>query len=58
VSFDYELPGELRDNYDLKIEKQAGVNDILVTVKIIHPDGTEETKSFTLNSDVILSEVK
>ncbi len=58
VRFDYELPGKLRENYDLKIQKQAGVNDIPVTVKIIRPDGSEETKSFMLNSDVILSEVK
>lgn len=58
VSFDYELPSTLKDHYDLKIQKQAGVNDIPVTVKIIHPDGKEETKSFTMNSDVILSEMK
>ncbi|MFZ1720747.1 MAG: DUF4012 domain-containing protein [Candidatus Moraniibacteriota bacterium] len=57
VSFDYELPGELSENYDLKIQKQAGVNDIPVTVKIIRESG-EETKSFLLNSDIILSEVK
>ncbi len=57
VSFDYELPSELRENYDLKIQKQAGVNDIPVTVKIIRESG-EETKSFLLNSDTILSEVK
>jgi hypothetical protein len=58
VSFDYELPSELRDHYDLKIQKQAGVNDIPVTVKIIRLDGSETNKSFTLNSDVILSDVK
>ena len=58
VSFDYELPAELRDNYDLKIQKQAGVNDIPVTVKILRSDGTEEIKSFTMNSDILLSEVK
>ena len=57
VSFDYELPGDFRDDYDLKIQKQAGVNDIPVTVKIIREQGVE-TKSFVLNSDVILSEVK
>lgn len=57
VSFDYELPGGFRDDYDLKIQKQAGVNDIPVTVKIIREQGVE-TKSFVLNSDVLLSEVK
>ena len=57
VSFDYELPGDLRENYDLKIQKQAGVNDIPVTVKIIRENG-EETKSFIMNSDIILSQVK
>ena len=57
VSFDYELPKELKENYDLKIQKQAGVNDVSVTVKIIREDG-EEVKSFVLNSDIIVSEVK
>ena len=58
VSLDYELPGGWKDDYDLKIQKQAGVNDMPVTVKIIRPDGKEEIKSFLLNSDTILSEVK
>lgn len=57
VSFDYELPNNFRTDYDLKIQKQAGVNDVPVTVKIIRESGIE-TKSFIMNSDIILSEVK
>ena len=58
VTFEYALPKDLeRDWYDLKIQKQAGLQDIPVKVTIIKKDGTKEEKSFTLNRDTVLSEL-
>jgi hypothetical protein len=47
-----------RDWYDLKIQKQPGLNDVPVTVTVIQKDGTREEKSFVLNHDTIWSELK
>jgi hypothetical protein len=59
VTFDYTLPPNLeRDWYDLKIQKQPGLNDVPVTVTVIQKDGTREEKSFVLNHDTIWSELK
>lgn len=56
--FNYALPKELKDNYDLKIQKQAGINDVPVTVHIINPDGSKKDYNIILNSDLILSNLK
>lgn len=59
VTFDYALPKDIeREWYDLKIQKQAGVNDIPVMLTIIHKDGTKEEKNLILNRDTVLSELK
>lgn len=57
VTFKYALPKDIeREWYDLKIQKQAGLNDIPVAVTIIKQDGTKEVKNLTLNRDMIWSE--
>jgi hypothetical protein len=56
--FNYTLPKELKDNYDLKIQKQAGINDVPVSVHITEADGKIKNYGLTLNSDVVLSEIK
>jgi len=47
----YQLPQDLKNDYNLLIQKQAGVNDVPVHLKIIFPDGHQEIKNFQLNQD-------
>jgi len=54
VELFFDLPKELAENYELKIQKQVGVNDVPWKVKIIQKDGNENNFEFILNSDVIL----
>ncbi|MFZ2299625.1 MAG: DUF4012 domain-containing protein [Candidatus Moraniibacteriota bacterium] len=59
VVFEYDLPRNLeRAWYDLKIQKQAGLSDVPVTVTIIKKDGTREEKNFELNRDTVFSELQ
>lgn len=59
VTFEYALPESLENEwYDLKIQKQAGLNDVPMHVTVIKKDGTREEKNFVLNRDTILSELK
>ncbi len=59
VTFHYTLPKDIeRTWYDLKVEKQPGLNDVPVAVSVIHPDGTKEEKEFILNRNTILSNIK
>lgn len=59
VTFTYTLPKELeRAWYDLKVEKQPGLNDVPVSVSIIHTDGSKEEKSFVLNRNTIISDIE
>jgi hypothetical protein len=55
--FNYTLPQELKNNYDLKIQKQAGINDVPVSIHVTYPDGNKKDYELTLNSDVVLSEL-
>lgn len=55
--FRYTLPENLRENYDLKIQKQAGINEMPVKVKIIQPNGTVKEEQLNLNSDIIFNEL-
>lgn len=58
VTFEYTLPKDFkRQWYDLKIQKQPGLNDVPVSVTIIKEDGSREEKSFVLNRDRVLSEL-
>lgn len=59
VVFHYALPKEIeRTWYDLKVEKQPGLNDVPVSVTVISADGSKETKEFTLNRNTILSDIE
>lgn len=59
VTFRYTLPnGVKRTWYDLKVEKQPGLNDVPVKVTVIQVDGTKTEKEFVLNRNTILSEVE
>ncbi|MBP9728038.1 MAG: DUF4012 domain-containing protein [Candidatus Moranbacteria bacterium] len=56
VTLRYTLPKELeREWYDLKVEKQPGLNDVPVSVTVIKTDGSKEERSFTLNRNTVLS---
>lgn len=55
--FKYSLPKEFKDDYNLKIQKQAGINDVPVAVHVTQPDGNKKDYNFVLNSDIILSEL-
>ena len=57
VEINYTLPKSIKDNYDLKIQKQAGLNDVPVKVRIINADGTTSEFSTKLNQDLIASEL-
>ncbi len=58
VTFDYTLPENIdRKNYDLEIQKQAGLNDVPVHLEITKPDGNTMKKDFVLNEDTLLSEL-
>lgn len=58
VTWKYRLPETLdKETYDLKLEKQAGINDMPVTVTILRDSGTEKHE-FELNRPFILSEAE
>ncbi len=59
VTWRYTLPKDIeRTWYDLKVEKQPGLNDVPVSVMIIKSDGSKEQKEFVLNRNTILSKVE
>jgi hypothetical protein len=56
VTWKYRLPkGFMTDSYDLLVEKQAGLNDVPVSVTIIGQDGQSNEKHFILNRPVVWS---
>lgn len=59
VTFHYVLPKTMEKQwYDLKVEKQPGLNDVPVSVTLIKANGDKEEKSFILNRNTVFSEVK
>jgi hypothetical protein len=59
VVFRYTLPKDIeRTWYDLKVEKQPGLNDVPVKVTVIKADGSKEEKGFVLNRNTVLSDVE
>ena len=59
IEFSYTLPEEFKDkSYDLKIQKQAGINDVPVKVHVTDKDGNKKDYEFIMNSDIVLSEIK
>jgi hypothetical protein len=58
ITFEYTLPQTFkRDWYDLKIQKQPGLNDVPVHLTVIRKDGSREEKILVLNRDSVLSEL-
>ncbi len=53
VEISYSLPDFVRNNYSLKIQKQAGLNDIPVSLHLTRPDGTNANFSRIMNSDIV-----
>ncbi|PIR73676.1 MAG: hypothetical protein COU40_01270 [Candidatus Moranbacteria bacterium CG10_big_fil_rev_8_21_14_0_10_35_21] len=53
VTLEYSLPKEIENDYNLKIQKQAGINDVPVVVHIIDAQGKKDF-NYTLNSDLAL----
>ncbi len=59
VTFRYTLPQEIRRTwYDMKMEKQPGLNDVPVVMTVIQTDGTKTEKEFVLNRNTVWSEVR
>ncbi|HAS00166.1 MAG: hypothetical protein US57_C0013G0011 [Candidatus Moranbacteria bacterium GW2011_GWC2_37_73] len=58
VEINYNLPQELKNDYNLKIQKQAGLNDVPIVFHLIREDGTTEEFSKVMNSDLVLSDLK
>ncbi len=59
VTFHYVLPKNLeRTWYDLKVEKQPGLNDVPVIVTTVLVDGTTEEKTFILNRNTVVSSIE
>ena len=58
VELEYTLPKELAGSYDLKIQKQAGLNDIPVKINILNLGGRSDSYDIILNNDFVLSDVK
>lgn len=57
ILYTYTLPETIdAEFYDLKIQKQAGVNDTEYTIRIIDRTGFERTYNTVLDKDFILSE--
>jgi hypothetical protein len=53
IEISYSLPKELKDNYALEIQKQAGLNDVPVTFHLMLPGGKLDGFSKLLNSDIV-----
>lgn len=59
VTFRYTLPQEIRRTwYDMKMEKQPGLNDVPVVMTVTQTDGTKTEKEFVLNRNTVWSEVR
>lgn len=53
VEINYNLPSSIAENYNLKIQKQAGLNDVPVVFHLIQKDGITDGFSKTMNGDII-----
>lgn len=56
VEINYTLPKVIAEDYNLLIQKQAGLSGVPVSVHIIEKDGSKKDYELILNSDSILSE--
>jgi len=59
IEFIYTLPKDFKDKvYDLKIQKQPGINDVPVKLHITDGNGAKKDYEFVLNNDVVLRDIK
>jgi len=54
VSSNRGEPKDIAENYNLKIQKQPGINDVPVVLHVIGKDGKKKDYSYIMNSDIIL----
>jgi hypothetical protein len=54
VEISYTIPQELTDNYNLEIQKQAGISNEPVLVHIINKNGSQKDYSYNINSDIVV----
>jgi len=55
IELRYILPKSVRENYNLLIQKQAGLNDTPVKINIKSKNGAEENYDIMLNKDFVLN---
>lgn len=53
IELEYSIPKEVAENYELKIQKQPGINDVPVTVNITDREGNSKSFNEILNSDKV-----
>jgi len=59
VTFEYMLPKDFkREWYDLKIQKQSGLNDVPVSVTVITENGKRIERNIVLNRDTIMDNIE
>lgn len=58
VEINYTLPKEIANDYDLKIQKQAGVTNVPVSFHLTRADSSQDGFSKLMNSDLVLSDSK
>jgi len=54
VEISYAIPEELTQNYILKIQKQAGINNEPVNAHVIRENGSKNDYSYIMNNDLII----
>lgn len=57
IELDYTLPKNFTEQYDLKVQKQAGINDVPFTYHFIDKQGTVTDFTTTLNGDFVASDL-
>jgi hypothetical protein len=59
IELKYDLPDSVKSEfYDLKIQKQSGLNDVPYSLHVINKNGIRKDYDFKLNGDFVLSESK
>ncbi len=56
LEFQYELPKEIKENYDLLIQKQSGIEEVPVDITITDLEGDKQEINFDLQVDWQMTE--
>ncbi|MCA9364465.1 MAG: DUF4012 domain-containing protein [Candidatus Moranbacteria bacterium] len=54
IELEYVLPESIKNDYSLLIQKQAGVDNVQTSVRVIREDGKVDEKSFNMKSDTVV----